>query len=193
MTSPVDRLVAVATDNADAAGNAGAAGEAIDAARAAELPQPEPVRVAPEPVGQVSRKAPKNKTELLAALAERDAAIASMQAQLNALQDRSAAQAVDGLSAALSDAMILAGDIMASMRGPHWRFTDAEAQPVGDAWAPILAPYADKLTTVMPWGIAITVTWRALRPRLQRDSELKQITGGTDAETSEAEAGQSAR
>jgi len=69
---------------------------------------------------------------------------------------------------------------MAAWRGPHWRFTDSEAQPIGDAWAPILAPYAEKLNVALPWSIALLVTWRALRPRLQKDPELREKVAGAE-------------
>lgn len=183
MTAPViNQLVDAATaDDPSGGPNPEAAAESVSVARDSEaVASPPPAEVPPEarPVRVVepSRKAKGSptKADLQAMLDNAEARASALQGQLVGLQRTVNDSAVTELSGHLAAAITLAGEVMGVWRGPHWRFTDLEAQPVGDAWAPILAPYASKFNVALPWGVALMVTWRVLRPRLQKDAELRE-------------------
>lgn len=99
-----------------------------------------------------------------------------MRSELGTLKARSNTDAVDSLSATIAMGVGVLGSMMASSRGSHWVFADSETKPIGDAWAVVVAPYADKLGKYLPLAIALGVSWKALKPRLDTDKANADAT-----------------
>ena len=69
--------------------------------------------------------------------------------------------------------------------GPHWHLPDDERDPLVNAWAMALAPWAPALGKAAPILAAVAVTAGVFRPRQAVDRALKEAakTGGAHAET----------
>lgn len=177
----LEGMIGNASSDSGAAPDANAAQAALDAA---EVPVVE-IRMPSKPASSsASDSAPetmaglkrKSKHELISDLTQRDAQIQQMSARLQVLESKDNGQAVQDLGAVIALAIKVSGQFVAANRGPHWLFSDDEAKANGDAWAVVAAPYADKLKEVVPWAIAIGVTWTSLKPRLEQDKILMAQT-----------------
>lgn len=139
-----------------------------------ESQQPLEVEVG-EPSRESSGAAPTQKPKRMTkaeALAEVERLNVELQATRQKAQSAEArlnVEAVNNLGAVMAMALKVGSQIVAAQRGSHWVLRDDEATPMGEAWAVVAAPYADKLGKALPWALAIGVTWKAIAPRLEQD------------------------
>lgn len=132
------------------------------------------------------RSTKRTKAEIQAELEQTQRELAAIRHDLQALQARSNVNAIDDLAATFVFAIEVSSSLVAAQRGPHWKFETEEAKPVGEAWAVVAAPYAERLQKFLPLALALGVTWRSLKPRLDRDAEIvaQQQGNERDAEQS---------
>lgn len=95
-----------------------------------------------------------------------------VKSELSALKARSDTQAISELGAVVSMGVVVMGDFVAASRGSHWTIPKSEADPLGNAWAVVVAPYADRLAKYLPTAIALALSWRTLQPRLAEDRRI---------------------
>lgn len=114
-----------------------------------------------------------SRAALAAQLTEKEQEIAGMKERLEALEARSNTQAVEQLGAIIATGVSVSSQFLAEKRGPHWLFDhETEATPIGQAWAPVLAPYADKIVEYAPWILACVTTWGIVKPKLDIDRAI---------------------
>lgn len=101
----------------------------------------------------------------------------------DALKARHNDDAINGLSATIAVGIQVTGDFVAASRGSHWKFSSDETKPMGDAWAVVVAPYAEKLQKYLPLVIALGLTWKSLKPRLDIDREIADARNNADVTT----------
>jgi len=80
------------------------------------------------------------------------------------------AQGMKELGGILSMIAGVASRIVASRRGKHWNLSDKEQKEIGNAWAPVLAPYMADLAAYIPLAAAAAVTYNVLESRIAVDS-----------------------
>jgi len=109
--------------------------------------------------------------------AELEADNARLHAELDAQKQQAAANApglIDSMKPALSLTFRAASGIMATWKGPHWRFEDAECTLLADAWAPCVGPMLAAHPEAIVWAAALGVTYSVVAPRVQKERELQE-------------------
>jgi len=73
---------------------------------------------------------------------------------------------LDQLAGVLALTFGMAAGVAATRYGPHWELREDEGARLGDAWAPVLAPYLGGMGKAAPWVTAVIVTAGVVAPRV---------------------------
>ena len=146
-----------------------------EAPRAEEPPAPAPAsaRGPGRPKGSKTRKAPApDKAAPPASKAELRARIAELEAKA-----AGNAPTLEETAATLRPVLTLTFtslfNLLAGFRGPHWAVDPSEALALGEAWAPVVAPYMDEMGQHLPLVSAVVVTASVVMPKLAADRESR--------------------
>lgn len=83
-------------------------------------------------------------------------------------------KATAALVASLGASFRFAGSIMARFRGSHWNISEADANGLAGAWAPVVLPYMDTIAESLPWVIAAVATFDVVGGRLEIDRRIAE-------------------
>lgn len=78
------------------------------------------------------------------------------------------------LARGMAGTVSLVGEMLAESGAPAWRFTDDQANALGQIWAPILAPYMATIGAAAPITIAVVQTAVVLLPNYRAHREASQ-------------------
>ncbi len=175
---PIAELINAALPSADNGQSAESAIDAITAARdelsalssgPAESEQPvESGQVYTAPV-QGEPKRNRTKAELQADAERMQREIESLRARNARLEAITSGDAINDLGAIIAFGIQIGGKVMAAQRGKHWLFPADEREPLAEAWAKAIAPYAETIKDYLPLGLAVALTWRSVSVRLEQD------------------------
>lgn len=73
---------------------------------------------------------------------------------------------LDQLAGALGLAFGMGAGLAATRYGEHWELKAEESERLGNAWAPVLAPYLGGMGKAAPWVTAVLVTAGVVAPRV---------------------------
>lgn len=81
---------------------------------------------------------------------------------------------MDQLAGALAVAFGMGCGLAALRFGEHWKLEDDETAKLGNAWAPVLAPYLGGMGAAAPWVTAALVTAGIGAPRVMRSLQAPE-------------------
>lgn len=148
------------------------AGAAVQAARAARRTARLAAPAADPPAGAREDPPATRKGGHKATKAELVDEVARLRSQLSAVageEDPEQLQRVGLLRGALAMTFSALGQVIAARRGPHWKFSPDETEQLGNAWAPVVAPYVGAVGTYLPWLSAAAVTYAVVEKRVAID------------------------
>jgi hypothetical protein len=101
---------------------------------------------------------------------------ADLEAELEAARSRAeiaeaevAARSGEGLSLAIGETLATVWDVARTFTpSPSEALQDEERKSLGDAWAPVLAPYLGKIAGALPVVAAVGVTYRVFAPKVSQ-------------------------
>ena len=92
--------------------------------------------------------------------------------------EEQASQEEQQFAQALAMGFDFGGQIVAGLRGAHWKFKPEEVNTLGAVWAKALHPYMGSLAPYTPFIVATIVTAGVMFPRVQQDRLIRAENAG---------------